>query len=166
MYGQILFSSIIAGLNVSTITGYVTSITFSLSGEENQSDFNGKLIISTGSIDENDKYIETDFIIIPNLFIPNHSTYTNSMINLKINIGDSVFRDSEFTTIGGFIYISGMNQDNENLTFIDRELMKKVVALNIPNGSFLLYAKVSVNPNSLQSIIDKNITQIDLIWRI
>jgi hypothetical protein len=77
---------------------------FSLSGETNQLDFNGILIISTGSIDENDKYIETDFIIIPNLFIPAHSTYTNSMINLKRNVGDTVFIRSEFTTTGGFIY--------------------------------------------------------------
>jgi hypothetical protein len=40
MYGQVLFSSIIEDLNISTTSGYVTSITFSLSGEINQGDFN------------------------------------------------------------------------------------------------------------------------------
>jgi hypothetical protein len=51
MYWQVLFSFIIEDLNVSTMSGYITSITFSLSGETNQcSDFNGTLIISTGSI--------------------------------------------------------------------------------------------------------------------
>jgi UDP-3-O-[3-hydroxymyristoyl] glucosamine N-acyltransferase len=65
-----------------------------------------------------------------------YSTYTNAMINLKIEIGDRVFIGSGFITTGGFIYISGLNVDNEYVTFIDRELMEKVVALNIPNGPF------------------------------
>jgi hypothetical protein len=86
------------------------------------------------------------------------------MINLKINVRDSVFIGSEFTTTGGFIYISGMNQDVECLRFFDRELMEKVRVWNIPNAPFLIYANVSANPNNLQSILDKNITQIDLIW--
>jgi hypothetical protein len=94
MYGQVIFSSIIEGLNVSDISGYVTSITLSLISDKNQGDFNGILIISTESVDENNNYIETDCIIIPNLFIPLYYTYTNSMINLKIEIGDTVFIES------------------------------------------------------------------------
>jgi hypothetical protein len=57
-----------------------------------------------------------------------------------------------------------MNQDVEYVTFIDRELMEKVCEWNIPNGPFFIYTNVSVNPHNLQSIIDKNITQIYLIW--
>jgi NDP-sugar pyrophosphorylase family protein len=164
MYGQVLFSSIIEGLNVSTISGYVTSLTFCFSGANRQYDFNGTLIISTGSVDENNNYIETDVIIIPNLNIPAYSTYTNSMINLKIEIGDTIFIGSEFTTEGGFIYISGFDLETEYVTFIDRELIEKVSALNIPNRPFLVCGNVSVNPNNIQSILDKNITQIDFIW--
>jgi hypothetical protein len=55
IYGEVLFSPIIEGINISEISGYVTSITFSLSFETNQGDFNGILIISTGSIDEYNK---------------------------------------------------------------------------------------------------------------
>jgi hypothetical protein len=86
------------------------------------------------------------------------------MINLKIEIGDTIFIGSEFTTIGGFIYISGMDDDEEYVTFIDRELMEKVWEWNKPNGPFFIYANIRVNPNNLQSILDKNITQRDLIW--
>jgi NDP-sugar pyrophosphorylase family protein len=136
MYGQVLFSSIIEGVNISEISGYVTSITFSLRDETNQGDFNGILIILTGSKNENNNYIETDCIIIPNLNIPAHSTYTNSMINLKIEIGDPIFIGSEFTTTGGFIYISRMDDYDEYVTFIDRELMEKVWEWDIPKGPY------------------------------
>jgi hypothetical protein len=86
------------------------------------------------------------------------------MINLKIEIGDSVFIGSEFRTIGGFIYISGMNVDTKYVAFIDRELMEKVGAWNIPNGAFLIYANISVNPNNLPTVLDKNISDIEEIW--
>jgi hypothetical protein len=56
-----------------------------------------------------------------------------------------------------------MNQYMKHVTFIDRELMEKAGAWNIPNGIFLIYANISINPNNLQSIIDKNIAHIDLI---
>jgi hypothetical protein len=164
MYGQVLFSSIISDLNVSTILGYVTSVTFCLSGANKQYDFEGILIISTGSIDENNKYNETDVIIIPDLIIPAYSTYNNSTLNLKIKVGDTIFIGSQFTTETGFIYISGFDLRTEYVTFIDRELMEKVADLNIPNGPFLVNGIISVNPNNVQDIIDNNITQIDLIW--
>jgi hypothetical protein len=80
------------------------------------------------------------------------------MINLKIEIGDTIFIGSEFTSGGGFIYISGFNLESGYVTFIDRELMEKVAALNISNGPFLVCGNVSVNPNNIQEIIDNNIT--------
>jgi hypothetical protein len=86
------------------------------------------------------------------------------MINFKIEIDDTIFIGFEFTTTGGFIYISCMNQDMEYVTLIDRERMEKLGAWNIPNRPFLIYANISVNANNLQSILYKNITQIDLIW--
>jgi hypothetical protein len=56
-----------------------------------------------------------------------------------------------------------MDDYEEYVTLMDRELMVKVCDWTILKGLYLIYANVSVNLNNILSILDKNIEEISEI---